>query len=181
MTEPFGWFDWPELYDAAVRRAADGARFVECGTFFGKSALHLARAIRDSGKQITFDTWDDWSSVPPGFGYVGWVGGDPPREDQVRATLAGLPVRVRTGDSLDAAKQYADGSLDMVFLDDDHSAEHLAAECHVWWPKLKPGGLMAGHDYDWPSVREGLELWAEFDDGLAVVPTSVKCWMVVKP
>jgi predicted O-methyltransferase YrrM len=180
MSEIPGWFDWSDLYREAVSRANTGAYFVECGTFFGKSAAFLAREILASGKTIQFDSWDNWSGVPPEFGYPGWTGSETLTEHAVRQTLFGLPVCVRSGEALAAAIYYADASLDLVFLDDDHAADHVYAECRAWWPKVKLGGMLAGHDFDWPSVAEGVMHWA---NEIGVPTVGVACqrsWLVVK-
>ena len=46
-----------------------------------------------------------------------------------------------------AADQFADGSLDFAYLDGNHSHEATLADLGAWWPKLRAGGLMGGHDY----------------------------------
>ena len=54
----------------------------------------------------------------------------------------------------------ADGTLDFVFCDADHSAEGTLEAIEAWWPKLRPGGLLAGHDLDYPGfpgVRQAVE------------------------
>ena len=50
--------------------------------------------------------------------------------------------------SLDAAPRFADGSLDVAFIDGLHTREGAADDIAAWWPKLKPnGGLMVLNDY----------------------------------
>lgn len=49
--------------------------------------------------------------------------------------------------SVDAAKQFPDESLDFVFIDGDHSYEGCSSDIALWYPKLKDGGLLSGHDY----------------------------------
>lgn len=46
-----------------------------------------------------------------------------------------------------AAPLFDDESLDFVFIDGDHSYEACSLDIRLWWPKLKPGGLLSGHDY----------------------------------
>lgn len=62
----------------------------------------------------------------------------------------------------DAAKLVADASLDFVFIDADHSVEAVFADITNWLPKIKPGGIMFGHDIDWNSVKIAVDL--KFDD-----------------
>jgi predicted O-methyltransferase YrrM len=49
--------------------------------------------------------------------------------------------------STDAAPLFPDGSLDFAFIDADHSYEAVRSDLRVWWPKLRAGGLLCGHDY----------------------------------
>lgn len=50
-----------------------------------------------------------------------------------------------TGD--DAAARVGDRSLDWVYLDARHDRDSVAHDLRAWWPKLRPGGVFAGHDY----------------------------------
>lgn len=45
------------------------------------------------------------------------------------------------------AELVEDGSLDFVFIDDDHLYEPCKLSLNSWWPKVRPGGVFAGHDY----------------------------------
>jgi len=61
--------------------------------------------------------------------------------------------------SLEAAAQVAAASIDFVYLDARHDYEHVMDDLRAWYPKVKPGGIMAGHDYldgDNPSGRFGV-------------------------
>lgn len=37
--------------------------------------------------------------------------------------------------------------LDFVFLDADHNYDGVTADLQAWWPLVKPGGIIAGHDW----------------------------------
>jgi len=52
--------------------------------------------------------------------------------------------------SREAASLVADESLDFVFLDANHSYEYTREDIGLWMPKVRPGGLLAGHDYGNP-------------------------------
>jgi len=49
--------------------------------------------------------------------------------------------------SVDAAAQIPDRSLDFVYLDAAHDFASVAADLRAWAPKVKVGGIVAGHDY----------------------------------
>lgn len=50
-------------------------------------------------------------------------------------------------DSLAASQQFDDRSLDFVYIDADHSYEGCKRDILAWAPKVKSGGILAGHDY----------------------------------
>lgn len=56
-------------------------------------------------------------------------------------------VEVRQGLSEKVAQEFASGSFDFVYLDGDHTYEGVAADIASWWPKVRRGGVLAGHDY----------------------------------
>lgn len=42
---------------------------------------------------------------------------------------------------------FKDGDLDFVFIDGLHTYEQVSKDCENYWPKLKSGGIMIGHDF----------------------------------
>jgi len=56
--------------------------------------------------------------------------------------------------SVDAATLFQDSSLDFVFLDADHSYSAVKNDIGAWFPKVKKGGLLCGHDYLDSSYQE---------------------------
>lgn len=49
--------------------------------------------------------------------------------------------------SVDAVRLFKNGSLDVVYVDGRHDYFGVLRDMEDWWPKLKIGGLLAGHDY----------------------------------
>lgn len=49
--------------------------------------------------------------------------------------------------SVDAAKDFEDGSLDFVYLDAQHTWAACTEDLNAWYPKVRSGGLMSGHDF----------------------------------
>lgn len=119
------WVD--ALIEFCEENFAPDAEMVECGTWDGVSTAVFSHFV----KSIT--TIDhDWRPAP---------------------VLEGChnAKRIRA-DSVDAAKLFADASLDVVYLDTAHTCAQVKAEVAAWRPKLKPGGIMAGHDYRLPTL-----------------------------
>lgn len=49
--------------------------------------------------------------------------------------------------SMDAAKGFSDESLDFVYIDANHSYASTTADLEAWYPKIRAGGLVSGHDF----------------------------------
>jgi len=47
----------------------------------------------------------------------------------------------------DAAQDFRDASLDFVYIDANHSLPYVIEDIMTWLPKIKPGGIISGHDY----------------------------------
>lgn len=65
-----------------------------------------------------------------------------------------------------AADRIADNSLDLVFIDANHSYEYVKKDIIKYTPKLKTNGLLTGHDIDYPGVNKAVnEMIKNFDVG----------------
>jgi len=49
--------------------------------------------------------------------------------------------------SMDAVKDFEDGSLDFVYIDGAHDFMHVAEDLCEWSKKVRVGGIVYGHDY----------------------------------
>lgn len=49
--------------------------------------------------------------------------------------------------SVNAAHSFANETLDFVYLDGSHSYAGVKEDLNAWYWKVKPGGLICGHDY----------------------------------
>lgn len=159
------WFTYPALYKEMVSRFPDGSHFVEIGSWKGMSAAFMAVEIINSNKQIKFDCIDIWSETS----YLS-EGQDLYGEELMNKFLENIaPVRhiinpIRK-DSYLAADDYADNSVDFVFIDGDHSYEGCKKDILAWLPKMKKNSVLAGHDYTWhePVQRAVADVFGEGD------------------
>lgn len=158
------WFTYPGLYSGAVRKFPSGSRFVEVGSWKGRSAIYMAIEIMNSQKEIQLDCVDTWTGSiehadeeslaydPIVFEnemlFKEFMNNTEPYRSIIN------PIRM---DSFSASALYDHESLDFVFLDSSHEYEHIITELSLWVPKIKRTGVIAGHDYHAsPGVHHGV-------------------------
>ena len=68
--------------------------------------------------------------------------------EMAKVRLAPYPLcRLMRRFSMDAAEDFEDCSLDFVYLDGNHDFRHVVDDLSEWSKKVRPGGIVAGHDY----------------------------------
>jgi predicted O-methyltransferase YrrM len=173
-----GWNDGiPPLYAAMVKQAINGMHFVEVGSWKGKSASFMAVEIINSGKSIKFDCVDTWlGDAGEGMAEDPYIKSGTLFEhflDNMKP-VEGYFTPIRES-SVKAAELYEDNSLDFVFIDAAHDYDNVFADVHAWWPKVKEGGIISGHDYYHPPVRQAVnECLHNVED------INGCCWLVRK-
>lgn len=76
----------------------------------------------------------------------------------------GPPVELVKGDSAEQAAKFT-GPVHFLFVDADHTQNGVAADMRAWLGKVRPGGIVAFHDYEQPDfphvagVREAVNAW----------------------
>jgi len=144
-----GWTTFQKLYSEMVQKFPNGSKFVEVGSFKGKSAAYMAVEIVNSNKNIDFYCVDVWEwSVPNTTDInlgVTFLNNMEPVKEYIK------PIK---DTSVNASLMFEDNSLDFIFIDAGHSYSDVKADIEAWYPKLKPTGVFAGHDYKsyWPGV-----------------------------
>jgi hypothetical protein len=76
-------------------------------------------------------------------------------ETQARLQPFGARSEIWRMTSLEAAERVADGSLDFAYIDARHDYESVLEDLHAWFPKVRPGGLLTGHDYATGTFKQG--------------------------
>lgn len=162
-----GWFDYAALYNMMIEEMPDNFRFVELGVWKGKSLSYFVVESMNRGKAGEIFAVDHWlgSEEHQKGGKV---------YDPIIDLKDGLfeeflrnisPVRdkikVIRKPSLEAFKDFEDESLDSFFLDGSHDYDSAIKDMNAWFPKIKPGGIFAGHDFNWRGVREALKSFTD--------------------
>lgn len=72
--------------------------------------------------------------------------------EEVQAKLADRTasgqVEIHRAPSDSVAEEFDDGYFDWVYIDGDHSYEAVKRDLSLYLPKARPGGIVAGDDYD---------------------------------
>jgi hypothetical protein len=84
---------------------------------------------------------------------------------QAMAEKSDLNIDIIVDLSVEAAKQFEDGYFDFVYIDANHTYESVIADLEAWYPKVRKGGMIAGHDY-LNFTRDGGKLILNCKDGI---------------
>lgn len=143
---------WSEIFERTLGIKGKIV-MVELGVWHGVQAGRLLAMI----PRLEWHGVDTWAPPKEGSSYaesgaeIADKDGDAFSEAYHIAVRTIWPFRDRAhiikADTVDAASQFADGSVDIVFIDADHSYEGCKRDIIAWKSKVKPGGLLCGHDY----------------------------------
>lgn len=119
-----------------ISASSPGGVIVNIGAFKGGSTLALALA----NPRVTVLSVDTFAGVPEDD-----LHGVELRDEFLR-NVAGVPnVVCLRCDSVAAARMVCT-PVEAVFVDGDHSYEGCRRDLVEWWPKVRSGGILCGHD-----------------------------------
>jgi len=157
------WFNYKSFYDFIGLKEFD--MLVEVGVWKGHSISYLAEQNPNS-KIYAVDLFDETyrykkdklkKQVP--FIY-----------EIYNLNLHRFNVRDRITDikgfSWESASKFENGEIDFVYIDADHRYRSVKKDLDAWFPKIKAGGIFAGHDYEpyanqsHPGVKKAVDEFA---------------------
>lgn len=144
-----GWFSYQSLYDFFVRQSSNDSIIVEIGSFLGKSTKYLLDKVIESKKNIhvvAIDTFKGTLNEDFHMNFVSQYGGDLYQEFSQNVDVTKMTVLKEN--SNDACHYFANGTIDFLMIDGDHSYEGVTADIKNYFYKMKPGGFMSGDDYN---------------------------------
>ena len=172
----------PAIAHAAEKFAgADGLACAEIGVWKGDHAELILNALQPT-RLFLIDPWRS-CEVDGDYGawmlrvrgresYDNWAARDwEPVAEGVRRRFAGDPrVEIVRAESAEAASRFADASLDGVYVDGRHDRPGCLADLRNYWPKVKAGGVLGGHDYDLDKQADVVAAVCEFAVEVGVCP-----------
>jgi predicted O-methyltransferase YrrM len=128
--------------------AREGMLVAEIGSFLGNGSTRtIAAKLRPFGGLLyCIDTWRgnqnvEWhQQLARDFDLFATF------RDHVHRYDADEMVKPLVMASRDAARVFSDTACDLVFIDADHSYEAVLEDIALWRPKVRPGGILCGHD-----------------------------------
>jgi len=93
---------------------------------------------------------------------------------QARLEKFGDRSKIFVGYSVDAAATIADETVGFVYIDGDHSEEAVRKDIAAWWPKLQPGGMLAGHDIQLGGVLNAVTDFVGKHEGMSYLTTGTE-------
>ncbi len=123
--------------------------FVEVGVNKGNYAKILLNTWPTLSMYVGIDAWKTWTEEE----YLDIANYDEHEENYVTTIENLLDTPTETAkliirqESVEAASLFKEGSVDVVYLDAMHHYSAVYEDMTTWWPKIRPGGILAGHDY----------------------------------
>lgn len=147
-----GWFTFFRFYKDMVARFPDSSTIVEVGTYSGMSMAYLLVEAINQNKKFEVTAVDSFTFSDESTG-----------ENILDALIRNLEpldyeIDIIKEQSWDAAEMFKDESVDLCFIDADHRYESVKKDILAWRPKIKKGGILAGHDWqpDHPGVERAI-------------------------
>jgi predicted O-methyltransferase YrrM len=152
--------DWFSVHIPAWERwmamLPERKRFLEIGSYEGRSALWLAGKLDEDGEVQCVDPWiGNGEHAAPGQ----------PIEDKFERFQRNIEiynntftkqngtaisyVRDNSFDELVRLNKCVSQFFDFIYIDGSHIAKDCLTDCILAWPLLKPAGLMVIDDYIW--------------------------------
>ncbi len=170
-----GWFDYENLYKDLAKALRTNAlvngssRFVEVGCWLGRSMgamydfiFHPQEPTINIPWPITnvelhaVDTFEGLAANKQQRMHLQAHGGNIEKAFRANMAALGVPVIVHAKPSVLAAEDFEDASCDAIFIDGDHQEAAVTSDIEAWLPKVKPGGMLCGHDIDEPGVANAV-------------------------
>jgi hypothetical protein len=154
-----GWC-FPTELGAIYDLVAGSCFHVELGTFCGRSLFVAVASLAEGAKAVAvepfiFDCFDPVFQLPSRRWPMAVWGATHAAMREVRPDIT---VEHWPKPSLDAAR-ICSSKVDSLYIDANHHYAEVLGDLEAWFPKVKSGGLLIGHDY-WaaqPGVIEAVE------------------------
>lgn len=74
-------------------------------------------------------------------------------------------IRAKSTDAPRYIREKDKERIGFIYIDGDHSHRAVVEDLRTWWPLVKGGGILAGHDWEWDGVKKAV---SDFADSLSL-------------
>lgn len=179
---------WGDLYYHVIPQIINDRGYkkgAELGVAFGGHAEQILK-ITGIEKLYGVDLYKNYGDTTDAFFWNGVSYQQKNYDDLYKFTLDRMSkfgerfvlIRKSTIDaSLDVQEE-----LDFVFIDALHTDEGVTTDLHHWFPKIRKGGMISGHDYNhsnFPGVSDAVNRFAS-ENNLNVIAADGHVWWAIK-
>ena len=134
-----------------IPNVADAGLYVEIGVLRGTNLVALAEAF-PSMRLIGVDSYEAYEDVLHGNAVTSIASAMNREIAEKRLAKYRDRIELWVTRSQDARHRLPDLSCDMVFLDKGFTVEEQYQDVLDWLPKVKIGGILAGHEANTPQI-----------------------------
>lgn len=160
-----GWFNYESFYNQIAPKLNDDSIICEIGAWLGKSTIGMAllnKKLNKKCKIYAIDTWKGSNEQAHKNLIKDLKNKNTCLYDRFLHNIEIYSVNdviepIRKT-SIKAAKQFKDGSVDIVIIDGSHEYNDVLNDIKAWIPKVKKGGMIIGDDYHptWQTVMDAV-------------------------
>lgn len=166
IEESYNTCSWISLYygniEQLIKELNNPTTYVEIGIAMGFHIETIAKQFQD----VTCYGIDPYIPYDPNdsFNDIGKIEPSLSVQENFNLFCSSVTGRLKKysnfkhiRESSDSAyKLFQDESIDLIFVDGDHTYDAVKKDCNFWWDKLKTGGIMCWDDYSWSGVKQAV-------------------------
>ncbi|MCD2257515.1 class I SAM-dependent methyltransferase [Lactobacillus sp. CC-MHH1034] len=148
---------WEVISNLLKELSKDNLIIGEVGVFEGKTTRFVfdenEKSIEEYDLIDPFKTYPDYDNINYDV-----------RANQIKLNYAELKlekyinnkrkIKLYKDFSEYAVKKFKDNYFDCVFIDANHEYKYIVNDIEMWLKKLKVGGLLIGHDFNYPDLPD---------------------------
>ncbi len=143
----------------------------EIGVERGRNSENILKELNIE-KMYLIDVWDNYKDI-----YIIWSLQN--YNHVLRKFKNDKRVIIIKDYSECAVNNIKDNSLDFVYVDANHKYKYVYQDINLWYPKVKDGGIIGGHDICIPDVFKAVKEFC-FNKNIKI-QTEIPDWYFIKP
>ena len=185
------------VIEELAKLVPENGTIVEIGSHFGRSTRGWLDNSKSSVKVVAIDPWIAWR-IDPNMNNITVIGDVDLLPMPVESAYVKrkeifdyfIPddrvIKIRDHSPPDPIlmEELNLNSIDLVFVDGDHSKEGVVRDINFWYSKLSSTGIICGHDYNYKGVYDAVNEFVlnefEKNNNLEVIgfPYSSCMWVI---